>query len=488
MSLSKPVAPAAAVRAAEQAVREKHLSPFHLMLEPLSANARFVAEKRYLAPGEAWEGLVKRVAESLAEVDGRLYGAKPEEVLAHEAQFFGVMAERKFLPAGRTLANAGRADRRLISNCIVLHIPDSIEGIFDTLKDAAVLQKHGSGLGFPLHTLRPAGWKAIGAEGVASGPVSFLHVYNEAFGVIKQQNRHGPSVPSGSLRLLSDLAASAGANMAIMSIEHPDILEFLHCKDREGDLRNFNVSVGLTDRFMKAVDARDATPWECEWAGQRMLPRRIKRRPGSLIFESAEEVRLTASQLMREIVESAWKTGEPGVVMLDAVNRDNPLPGLGRIECSNPCFRGDVLVATVDGPRRIADISEPTCVYSYDLASRTFVVRQASAAWVTHRAAAVVRVSLEDGASIVVTPDHRLLTAEGQFVAAADLEPGRLVSKLEQAYGLRELHVAVESVEHLAEPADVYDMTVDGTHCLIADGIVAHNCGEQERDLLSVFR
>tara|TARA_R110002050_G_scaffold178236_1_gene311542 strand:- start:176 stop:514 length:339 start_codon:yes stop_codon:yes gene_type:complete len=110
-----------------------------------------------------------------------------------------------------------------------------MESIFGTLQDAALLQKAGSGLGFPLHLMRPAGSQTKASFGMASGPVSFLHVYNTAFGVIKQQNRHG-------------------ANMAVMSVDHPDILEFLHCKDKEGDIKNFNVSVGLTERFMSAVE------------------------------------------------------------------------------------------------------------------------------------------------------------------------------------------------------------------------------------------
>lgn len=279
-----------------------------------SQQAMEVMRRRYLLKGETPDEMHHRVARALAAVDAE--HNTPEQVSILEDLFYGVLSELKFTPAGRTLANAGTSNP-LVSNCIVLHIEDTMESIFQTLHDAALLQKAGSGLGFPLHLMRPADSETRTAGGTASGPISFLHVYNSAFGVIKQQGRHG-------------------ANMAVMRVDHPDILEFVHCKDVEGDLRNFNVSVGLTDEFMRQVEAKSAEPWMCEFDGQKMKPRRLTRDKNFNVTK-IEEVTMTAYDLFMEIVSSAWKTGEPGCVMLDTVNKANPLPGLGRIESCNPC-------------------------------------------------------------------------------------------------------------------------------------------------------
>jgi ribonucleoside-diphosphate reductase alpha chain len=192
-----------------------------------------------------------------------------------------------------------------------------MDSIFDTLKDAALLQQSGSGLGFPFHMLRPAGSRAKKSRGVASGPVSFLKVYDRAFGVIKQQNRHG-------------------ANMAVMNVEHPDILEFIHCKAREGEIKNFNISVGLTDRFMEAVEKNDPNVWIPRFNGQDYPLHRIVRDEQDTILDIVEE-KMTAREIFNEIISAAWSNGEPGCVFLDTVNKVNPLPGMGRIEACNPC-------------------------------------------------------------------------------------------------------------------------------------------------------
>lgn len=294
---------------------------FTKMYKVLSLNALRVLAGRYLLHDldgnvkETPEEMFDRVAQALAEVE-RGYGKNEVDVENFHTSFREVMTNLEFLPAGRTLANAG-GPTRVVSNCIVLHLEDSMEGIFETLRDASLLQQAGSGLGFPFHLLRPAGSTAVRSRGVASGPVSFLKVYNTAFGVIKQQGRHG-------------------ANMAVMSVRHPDILEFIHCKAKEGEVRNFNISVGVTDDFMEKVMNDDPTPWMCEWDGTETFPRRIKRDQHGVVTSISEE-KLSARELMEEIVSSAWSNGEPGVVFLDIVNKHNPLPSLGRIEACNPC-------------------------------------------------------------------------------------------------------------------------------------------------------
>ena len=291
-----------------------------------SENALRVMKKRYLVkrddgsqetPGE----MIHRIAHAVAGAEknylsaGEAGGKSPDAVLKWEREFFDILANKEFTPAGRTVTNAG-APSPVVANCIVLPIDDSMEGIFKTLKDAALLQKAGSGLGFSFGRLRPAGMYVKTSVGMASGPVSFLQVYNQAFGVIKQQGRHG-------------------ANMAILPVDHPDILDFIHCKKVEGDIRNFNISVGMTDEFMTAVTKRPNEPWLCQFDGSKMKPRRITRDRFGVVV-SIEKLDMTASELYNEIVRNAWNNGEPGVVFLDAFNRGNTMPKTP-IEATNPC-------------------------------------------------------------------------------------------------------------------------------------------------------
>ncbi|MDA2936349.1 adenosylcobalamin-dependent ribonucleoside-diphosphate reductase [Patescibacteria group bacterium AH-259-L05] len=289
---------------------------------PLSINAIRVIANRYLRKNlktqkvlETPEGMFERIAKALAHVEKK-YKVSAQKIRQLQKQFYEVMANFEFMPAGRTLANAG-TDHPIVSNCIVLHIDDSMDGIFQTLHDAALLQQAGSGLGFPFHMLRPAGSIGKRTQSVASGPVSFLKVYNRAFGVIKQQMR-------------------SGANMSVMRVDHPDVLDFIHCKEKEGEIVNFNISVAVTDTFMRAVEKNSKDLWMCEWNGKKMLPRRVKKDRNGIVQEIKEE-KLTAREIVDEIVHAAWSNGEPGIIFIDEVNRTNPLPGLGRLEASNPC-------------------------------------------------------------------------------------------------------------------------------------------------------
>jgi ribonucleoside-diphosphate reductase alpha chain len=288
---------------------------------PLSVNALRVFAGRYLQRddnGEICETPEERIStasQALANVELD-YGKNEEEIQEITSAFHDIMFNFEFLPGGRTLANAG-GKTRLVANCIVLHPQDSMDGIFTTLKDAALLQQAGSGLGFPWHILRPAGTHAKKTQGVASGPVSFMKAYNEAFGVIKQQGRHG-------------------ANMGVMRVDHPDILEFIDSKWEEGSIVNFNISVSLTDAFMNEVKSQSKEPWFCDWNGEKMKPRRIVRNNRGAFIEAIEET-MTASELMDRIIEAAWRNGEPGVLFPDAANRANPIPELGRLEATNPC-------------------------------------------------------------------------------------------------------------------------------------------------------
>lgn len=288
---------------------------------PFSENALTVIAARYLQRDENGEvcetpeGMYDRVATALASVEAE-HGKTPEQVEKITNEFKEILYNFQFIPAGRTLTNAG-GKTRLVANCIVLHFEDSMNGIFGTLHQAALLQQAGSGLGFAWHLLRPAGTRTGKTQGTASGPVSFLRAYNESFGVIKQQGRHG-------------------ANMGVMRVDHPDILEFIEAKWEEGSLVNFNISVGMTDAFMEAVKSGSKEPWFCEWNGQKMKPRRVIRNSRGAFVDAIEET-MTAGELMDKIIEAAWRNGEPGVLFPDAANRTNPVPSLGRLEATNPC-------------------------------------------------------------------------------------------------------------------------------------------------------
>ena len=285
-----------------------------------SENAIRMMKKRYLSVDEDGKqetpaDMFHRAAHTLAEIE-RNYGHNEKFVEKTERDFFEILSKKEYTPAGRTLTNVG-GPTPLIANCIVLPVLDSMEDIFQTLKDSALLQQAGSGLGFDFSHLRPAMWPTKKSRGTSSGPVSFLKVYDAGFGTIKQQGRHG-------------------ANMAMMQVDHPDVLDFIRAKEVEGEIRNFNISIKITDAFMNALLEKPNEQWYCEWKGKKMKPQRVMRAASGAVT-GAEEIDITVSELFGQLIEHAWSNGEPGIVFIDEVNRTNPLPGLGPIDCSNPC-------------------------------------------------------------------------------------------------------------------------------------------------------
>ncbi|HEY4509869.1 MAG TPA: adenosylcobalamin-dependent ribonucleoside-diphosphate reductase, partial [Candidatus Paceibacterota bacterium] len=285
-----------------------------------SENSLKMMQKRYLMLDdnkgqETPADMFERVANALA-IGEKNYGRNEEFVEQVAKDFFGVMAAKEYTPAGRTLTNAG-GETPLIANCIVLRIEDSMESIFQTLKEAALLQQAGCGLGFDLSEMRPANSSTKKSRGRASGPVTFLKVYDTAFGTIKQQGRHG-------------------ANMAMMRVDHPDVLDFIECKSVEGEIRNFNISVTVTDEFMRQLEERPNELWYSQFKGQKMKPHQVLRHPNGSVYD-AQEIDITAKQLFDKLIEHAWLNGEPGIAFIDTINRTNPLPGLGLIAASNPC-------------------------------------------------------------------------------------------------------------------------------------------------------
>jgi len=266
----------------------------------LSENARVVLERRYLKKDEngvceSPEDMLRRVADTIAAAD-TAYG---EDASSTAQAFFDMMDSLKFLPNSPTLMNAGRELGQL-SACFVLPVEDSMEGIFDSLKNAAMIHKSGGGTGFSFSRIRPAGASVNSTGGVASGPISFMKVFNASTEAVKQ---------GGTRR---------GANMGILRVDHPDIMEFISCKSDLTQMTNFNISVGLTEKFMQAVAADKKYD---------LIDPHTKKKTGSL----------RAKDVYDTIVEMAWKSGEPGIVFLDRINKDNPVPAAGEIESTNPC-------------------------------------------------------------------------------------------------------------------------------------------------------
>ncbi|BDH79245.1 hypothetical protein MTTB_06240 [Methanothermobacter tenebrarum] len=291
----------------------------------LTQNALKVLKERYLLKDEKGkivetpEEMFGRVAIAVAQAEEK-YGGDTETTAK---KFYEIMRRLEFLPNSPTLMNAGTPINQL-SACFVIPIEDSMDSIFDALKYMALIHKSGGGVGFSFSHLRPKGDIVGSTMGVASGPVSFMRIFDVATEVIKQGGRR------------------RGANMGILDVNHPDIIEFIEAKKEEGAFSNFNLSVMVTDSFMDGIESN-------------MEYELINPRTGEVTGS------VPTREIFNRMVKMAWKRGDPGILFKDTINRANPTPALGSIEATNPCVSPETWVMTSNGPRQVKELIGKTC-------------------------------------------------------------------------------------------------------------------------------
>ncbi len=390
----------------------------------LTENARQVLMRRYVRRGEdgkpveTIEEMFWRVAYHVAKVEEQWKA----DVHARTVEFYHLLSSKKFFPNSPTFTGAGTPLGQLAA-CFVLPITDDMgrdsAGIFQTLRDAALIQQTGGGNGFSFSRLRPKGAMVHTSAGQATGPVGFLRVYDHAFGEIAQ---------GGTRR---------GANMAVLRVDHPDVEEFITCKTDENSITNFNISVGITDAFMRAV--KEDKEWEFRFPD----PKDAKAKGFSGTLEQAEAAgvkilsygKVRARDLFDKIVKQAHHNGEPGVLFLDAANRSNPVPHLYPLEATNPCVTGDTLIYTAQGIYRADELaaSKAKITVTTDARFGTETFLPATHVFQTG-IKPVLRLMTREGYEVRLTADHRVMTSRG-WVEAQHLQPGDRVHILNRKGG-----------------------------------------------------
>ncbi|MDD4469177.1 MAG: ribonucleotide reductase N-terminal alpha domain-containing protein [Acholeplasmataceae bacterium] len=331
-------------------------------------NALAVLEKRYFLPGENWDGLCKRVAKAVANGDVEL-----------EKKYFQAINNFYFLPNSPCLMNGGTSIGNL-SACFVLGLSDSMESIMDTAKDMSIVFRSGGGVGIDISALREEGAVVRETNGVASGAVSFMEIYNTVANVTKQGGKR------------------RAALMGVMRVDHPEILDFIKVKNDRSKLNNFNLSVAVTDKFMKAAE---------------------KGENYDLISPKNGKVgELNAREVFNLIAQNAWENGEPGLLFIDTINRCNPIPQFGKISCTNPCFVGHEKLLTSDGWISFSEIHKKHGSNPFNIINKYGFMEQARV-WISGEKDTVI-MRLSDGSEIQCTPDH-VFFSDGEEVCAKDM-------------------------------------------------------------------
>ena len=417
----------------------------------LTDNAKKVFEKRYAIIKK--DGKLEEPAEvpwrvANAVVDGaqkRNPRYKDSQAQRLKQEYAQLMDDLDFLPNSPTFTGAGTPLGQLAA-CMVLPIADDMgkepDGIFSTLRNAALVQQTGGGNGFSFSRLRPKGSRVSRSNGVATGPVGFMKVYNAAFGEIAQ----------GGVR--------RGANLAALDVSHPDIEEFIDCKTVEGELSNFNISVAITDEFMRKA---------------------IGRQDFELVFDGKVYKTVNAHDLLTKIAVNAHRNGEPGMIFIDEMNRNNPMKHLYKIETTNPCWTGDTKVLTLEGQVRfdkLAESGEDIEVYTMDDSGK-LLVRTMRNPRMTSKSEEILGIILDNNEVLRCTANHGIYLVDGSLVEAKDLKSG---DSLRCQYD--DLSITVVSVFPTGETEAVYNGTVDDVHrYFVMTGenaaILSKNCGEQ---------
>ena len=433
----------------------------------LTDTAETVLKRRYYIKNsngntvEDWEALCKRVAKAIASVE-----SNSEDRINYEQLFFKMIYNLDVLPNSPCLMNAG-TELSQLSACFVLPVEDSMDGIFTAIRNGALVNKSGGGTGYDFSKIRPKNSTVLSTQGVASGPLSFMTIFNESTNVIKQGGKR------------------RGANMGCLRIDHPDIIDFIEAKQDQTKYTNFNLSVAITDNFMEAVK---------------------NKQDFSLIDPNTKKIvgTINAEKTFNRIIELAWYNGEPGILFIDAANRNNPTPQIGNFAATNPCWEGNTKVWTSEGPKRFIDLAQSgddVLVLSQDDAGR-LCYKMMRNPRKTASNAELVEITFDNGAKVTCTPNHNLYLRDGRKVQAKDLQHGDSVASLYR-YNAKEVGCSsytvckrlgwerpetvnhkVVSVVNLGTRKDVYNGTVDDTHryfvmCGENDAILSANCGEQ---------